>query len=908
MRLRTKLLMLYLGLLFTLFSFGGLGALFLTEDTVTERVEKELRDGTTAIINLVETTAQGSIVNYLRAVAERNLEIAHALYQRHLDGELSEKEAREQIRSTLLSQTIGKTGYIYCIDSQGIATVHPNAGVEGNNWIHHDFVYRQTQLKTGYIEYQWKNPGEPALRPKALYMSYFEPFDWIISASTYREEFRHLLPMEEIRRSIRDLTYGTSGYIFVASEEGDLIVHPELEGRNFYQLPVKDRRFFEEMVTRKKGFTFYWWQNPGEDRPRKKMASYGNIAELGWIVGTTGYVEEIYAPVRRARDIIILFATCAMLLGTLLTIVVSNSITERLRHLMAIIARGDEGDLTVRVAPGPDDEIGRLGSLYNAFLKRLQSYHNRLKEEAEEHRLTALSLQESEATLAAVFNQTFQLMGILAPDGTIRRINRTALDFAGIEEGSVLAGKKVWEAPYWRHSEEQRQAVKKAVRQASEGKFSRMEVTHYRHDGELRHMDFSLSPIRDATGDISMIISESRDITEQKQMEKRLLHSQKLDAIGILAGGVAHDFNNHLQAISGYTQLLQLHGHGSDKEKEMLETIQHSTRHASELTRQLLTFSREIESRLVPVDLNDEVKTVVRLLRRTLPRMTRIETEAAGGLHKVKADRAQLEQVIMNLSINASHAMPDGGILTIATGNTELDDAFCSGHADAEPGPYVMLSITDTGHGMDAATREHIFEPFFTTRETGAGTGLGLAMVYGIVQNHKGMITCYSEPGRGTVFRIYFPTVADASDTENRPQPRTAIQGGHEHIMVVDDEQTLRDLGRDLLERFGYRVCQAENGETALERFQEMRADLDMILLDLNMPGMGGVRCLEELKTIDPGMPVLIASGFAPDGEARATIDRLAQGFVDKPYEITGLLQAVRRALDARHQEREYST
>lgn len=288
MRLRAKLLLVYLRLAIVLFASGGFGAYYLVERAVKTNVDNDLRNATRAIINMVETTAQGSIKNYLRAAAERNLEMAHLVYQRHQAGHLTEVAARHEIRSLLLAQTIGTTGYIYCVNSQGVATVHPNSGVEGNNGLHFEFVRRQTQMKTGYIEYQWQNPGETGALPKALYMTYFEPFDWIISVSTYREEFHAILPMDEIRRSVKDLRFGHSGYAFVADRQGNAIFRPEIEGQNIFKLADVDTRFFDTMLAEEFGQISYQWRNPGDRAARENISLFGYIPELQWLVGSSG--------------------------------------------------------------------------------------------------------------------------------------------------------------------------------------------------------------------------------------------------------------------------------------------------------------------------------------------------------------------------------------------------------------------------------------------------------------------------------------------------------------------------------------------------------------------------------------------------------------------------------------------
>jgi nitrogen-specific signal transduction histidine kinase/CheY-like chemotaxis protein len=408
--------------------------------------------------------------------------------------------------------------------------------------------------------------------------------------------------------------------------------------------------------------------------------------------------------------------------------------------------------------------------------------------------------------------------------------------------------------------------------------------------------------IKDSAGNI-WSIGQILDITERKRteeerhkLEAQLRHAQKMEAIGTLAGGVAHDFNNLLQVILGYAELMLLNRKNSDPEYDELREVVCAAARGSELVRQLLTFSRKVESKLRPLSLTHEVRQISELLSRTIPKMIEIELHLAEDLYAVNADPAQIEQILMNLAVNAKDAMPEGGKLVIRTENVYLDKDYCDAHVGAKPGHYALLVISDTGHGMDQHTLAHVFEPFFTTKGVGRGTGLGLAMVYGIVKNHDGCITCYSEVGCGTTFRIYLPVIGHLPETARRSVEQ-AVAGGSETVLLVDDEESVREVARQMLERFGYRVLLASDGETAVAEYVKRIGHVDLVILDLVMPGMGGKRCLEELLWVDPRARVLIASGHAAKDQTKGALEAGAKGFVAKPYELTKLLRAVRDVL-----------
>ncbi len=388
-----------------------------------------------------------------------------------------------------------------------------------------------------------------------------------------------------------------------------------------------------------------------------------------------------------------------------------------------------------------------------------------------------------------------------------------------------------------------------------------------------------------------------RDITQQKQLESDLIQAHKMESVGTLAGGIAHDFNNMLQAISGYAQMLSIGKTDTDPDMLKLGKIEDLVDRASDLTRRLLIFSRKVESELKPTDLNAEVNQVVKILERTIMKMIRIETRPAPDLKMINADPLQLEQIMMNLGVNARDAMPDGGKLIFATRNVALSPEFCMSHLDLEPGEYVLLTVTDTGYGMTADTISRIFEPFFTTKDSGKGTGLGLAMVYGIVNNHKAKIICESAPGKGTRFEIYFPAIRDGKQVKKKAQPKSDERPeGYETILLVDDEPDVLDIGKEILAKFGYSVLTAASGEEAVSLYEEMGEGLSLVILDMNMPGMGGDACAAALKKIRPEVKILIATGYVESEQVSRELH--VSGIISKPFRMSEILEKVRAILD----------
>ena len=403
---------------------------------------------------------------------------------------------------------------------------------------------------------------------------------------------------------------------------------------------------------------------------------------------------------------------------------------------------------------------------------------------------------------------------------------------------------------------------------------------------------------RDVKFQIAIDITERKEAEqEQDHLRAQLFQSQKMESIGTLAGGIAHDFNNLLTIILGFSELIISEKEEGNREYEDLTKIIHAARTAGDMVQQILAFSRKTETKPRPISLNKQVEQLRKMLSRLIPKIIEVEISLDPGLPTVNADPVQIEQVPMNLAVNARDAMPNGGRLLIETQTVLLDEKYCRFHLEAAQGRHALLVVRDTGVGIDRTTMDRMFEPFYTTKEPGQGTGLGLAMVYGIVKSHGGHITCESELGSGTTFKIYLPAhqaegAADVTVSGEFSALGTGI------ILLVDDEEFVRALGQRILEKAGYTVITATNGQEAVGVYKEKGNKIALVILDLIMPVMDGNQCLEEILRLDPRARVLIASGYSPDGTVRETLEGGAKGFVGKPYNLKQLLKTVRDALN----------
>ncbi|MDM8537230.1 cache domain-containing protein [Desulfobacterales bacterium HSG17] len=417
LRIRYKLFFSYTIVFILTIMLGSIIIYSIARQSIEANIESELKNSTNTILNMVRTSAAVSLKNYFRALAEQNKDIAAYFYLQYQKGILTEQEAKKEAASFFLGQKIGASGYIYCIDTSGVIKVHPQKALVGVNISEYDFAREQKKRKNGYLEYDWKNPGEEFERPKALYMSYFKEWNWIISVTSYREEFSELVNIDDFRQSILSLKFGQTGYSYVMDLKGNLIIHPELEGENVMNEKDADGRLFiQEVCKLKKGKITYPWKNPHEAVAREKLVIFNHIPEYNWIVFSSGYLNELYAPLKTIKNAILFNVIFSILLLFPISLMISSSITNPLEELMTRFASVPDGDFTLRIPPKTHDEVGRLTVYFNTFMERLQLYSNNLRQEIFERRQAEQALRLSEEMFSKAFDLSPNGIAILSWD------------------------------------------------------------------------------------------------------------------------------------------------------------------------------------------------------------------------------------------------------------------------------------------------------------------------------------------------------------------------------------------------------------------------------------------------------------------------------------------------------------
>ncbi len=521
---------------------------------------------------------------------------------------------------------------------------------------------------------------------------------------------------------------------------------------------------------------------------------------------------------------------------------------------------------------------------------RIEQELRRVSEEM--HRQTAEQLGESRARLALIMDSSEDAIFAKAIDGTITAWNRGAERIYGYRPEEIIGKNISILVPPDRPNEVSEILAKIARGEATE----HMESLRVRKDGRQLNVSLTVSPLRDTTGKIVGASVIARDITEQRRAEGQLRQSQKMEAVGRLAGGVAHDFNNVLGIIHACSEFLRDRIPAGSATSTYVENIRKATERGSALTRQLLAFSRRQVVKPTLLDLNDRLKDITKLLRPLMGDDVEIIVTSRSQSAVVEVDPGQLDQIVINLAVNARDAMPQGGKFVLETDVVEFDQHFADQHQPLKPGKYVMMAVSDTGVGMDKITLSRIFEPFFTTKEQGKGTGLGLATVYGIAQQAGGHIWVYSEPGQGTTFKLYLPSAEEKLMAKRPSEDQVNVPKRQGTILLVEDDEIMRSLTHQMLKEQGYTVVEATNGKAALEWAQANNEKIDLLLTDVVMPAMSGPELADRMAASNPELKVIYMSGYT--GELMEASERLKKGILlEKPFTRTALLHLLDRTL-----------
>jgi PAS domain S-box-containing protein len=696
-------------------------------------------------------------------------------------------------------------------------------------------------------------------------------------------------------RNIIDMRYDKTEYFFILDGNGTMVMHPmkpELVGKNM--LDVKDPKgvlLFRDMVMNSQrdgeAFVHYIWQSkysPDILEPQITYARY--YWPWDWVVCSSLYTQDIADAMRdiRMRSAIYILAAAFAMLPVLLGLVYLG-LSRPLGRMLHGIQEIHDGNLDYRIPVLSLDEIGYVSQEFNQMVSTLQQSRDAIVRSEEKYRELSDMLPDIIYETDTGLNITY--------------FNKAGYRLTGYSEEDILAGLAV---AYLVEEGECRRL--EAMLEAGED--ATIITTHrvIRKDGTDFHGENNASLMREH-GRLVGLRGSIRDVTDRRRMEEQLIQAQKMDTIGTLAGGLAHDFNNVLGGIVSTISIMKYEINreqalNPESLRKHIDVMERSGQRAVDMVQQLLTLSRKRDAVFAPVDLTAAVQSVVKICSNTFDKSIEIKVDLPREKALVQADPTQLEQILLNLCVNANHAMtimrPEGqamgGVLTISLARVTSDRQFCITHPEAIETDYWKLSVTDTGVGIEKHNLSKVFIPFFTTKDKGAGTGLGLSMVYTIVQQHHGFTDVYSEKGIGSNFNVYLPVLESDLACEEMEEP-SSIPRGEGLILVVDDEEVMRHTAGTILGKCGYRVITAMDGEEGIKVFREHHREIRAVLLDLVMPRKSGEQAYLEMKKIDPGLKVILTSGFRKDERVDLALSCGINGFIQKPYSLERLAHAM---------------
>jgi PAS domain S-box-containing protein len=871
------------------------------------------------MIALYRRTENRVIRGHLLHLAQDYLNLCRLAYAGVRKGAWTNRQAQDAVRSILLAQKIGRTGYAFVLDVSHyplaaiwdhlhfppriIMTVHPK--IQGQDVGYFPVVRKCAATRSGYLEYKWANPGEPAPREKAIGLAYFEPWHWILAASAYKAEFAFLVGPDFYRRNrdnllqtIASLKVGKNGYAFVIDRAGRVLPHPKLKGPGL--ISAADVKAILSGPGRRGRLTI-------RRRGRSELVFWQRFQPYGWtIVTAIPRRESLGVPLRTVTETALLVSlVVAVLFLPLMILLVNRDLITPLRRLVKVTNQLAIGDFEVDTkVTRYDDEVAELGRAVSQMAGRLENMVVRLSQSEEGYKRLYDESHKTSQMYRSLLDASPDPIVVYDMVGHPIYINPSFSRIFGwtLDE---LRGRPIPFVPEANRPEtiEMIDMVRRGI------SFSNRETRRFTKSGQIIDVAISGATYSDAEGQPQGSVIILRDTTEARRMEKQLIQAQKMEAVGTLAGGLAHDFNNLLTGILGNLDLMARSLAPDDQLLKYIRAADKAATRAANLTGQLLAFGRRTPERLHAVSVADCAQETAQILRETVDRRITISTRLGDKLPLVLSDEAQLGQLMMNLCLNSRDAVMEAletnppdylPEIIIFAEAAEVDEAYCADHHYARPGTYVRLAVMDNGIGMDAETQAHIFEPFYTTKEVGKGTGLGMSMVYGSVKQMTGWITFQTEPGRGSRFDVYLPLAQDHPRSGAEEFTEAGLPGGRETVLLVDDEEFVRDLGRAVLTELGYTVLLAGDGAEALEVYQAQGDRIDLLILDLTMPRLSGRQVMAEILKNRPEALIVISSGYSEETRESDLTSLGAAAFIPKPYRLDHLARVVRRVLDRR--------
>jgi PAS domain S-box-containing protein len=863
-------------------------------------VLKEQVDRTLDLVGFMRSQTESRARESVRSAVQQAHATAAYIWQKH-KGKYGDAEIQAMILDALRPIRFNRgRGYIFAFTTGGLQLLNADRPtLEGKMllgrrdargaYLFRDMAAIALGRGEGYYAYRWSKPNAPGNDfAKISFVKRFQPCEWVIGAGEYLDDADQEI-REEVLARIGDAQFGVDGRMFAGTLDGTLLAGAVAD-------PVADAMrgrdgaaVVRELVAKaRSGGGFLTKAAVPEEGEIAPVIFYARAEERwGWFVAGGSGLGDIAARVEEARLRMMgrFWRTMAKIfvLQSLLflgAVAVARYTASRMRSTF------ESFSAFFRKAATESAVIDPEGLVFTEFKELAESANGMI---AERQRAEALAMR-----LAAAVEQAAEDIVITDPDGVIEYVNPSFEFTTGFTKEEAV-GKTCRILNGGAQDAEFYKGMWDTIRSGERWKGRFRNRTR---DGRLILQDANIAPITDASGAIAGYVSVRADITEHAEMEARLADSQRLEAIGTLAGGIAHDFNNILAAIVGYTEMALAGLPDKSNIREYLGQVLLGGKRATELVKQILAFSRSNAQEKRPVRIEDIVRETLKLLRAAVPSTVRIVPEIRTA-SRVFANPTQLYQVVMNLCTNASAAMGEsGGTLRVRLCDARLDEAFTGRHPGVAPGEYVRMTVEDTGCGMAPEVMAHIFEPFFTTRVQGGGTGMGLAVVHGIVLAHGGAIDVASEPGRGSAFDIYLPVVPEP-ESERRPE-ESPPERGSESILFVDDEEAIRDLVCRRLDELGYRATGHVDSQAALAQFKASPGAFDLVISDVTMPGMTGDRLAQEILAIRPGIPIILCSGYTDRINEEEAIAMGIRAFIPKPVSFRTLVGTIRAALEHR--------